>query len=160
MTSSRRWLVAMSVVALAWAGGASTTRADTRGIDPDQAQSLVEVNLANKAAAMRLQVEADSYGVEFNDEYLRNNRDGSVTVTVLGDKHGLDNLADAGYEIGHTISSPAIAERRAEQRDAGVRREKRAAKAALDEPVAAASDEDEVVILRADYFENRDGRYL
>src|SRR6187200_938280 len=108
MTSSRRWLVAMSVVALAWAGGASTTRADTRGIDPDQAQSLVEVNLPNKAAAMRLQVEADTYGVEFNDEYLRHNRDGSVTVTVMGNARGLDRLGAAGYEIAHTISSPAI----------------------------------------------------
>ncbi len=160
MTSSRRWLVAASVVALAWSGSASLTLADDRGIDPDQAQSLVEVNLANKAAAMRLQVEADSYGVEFNDEYLRHNRDGSVTVTVLGDERGLDRLGAAGYEIGHTISSPAILERRVEAQEAGVRKERRANKVALDEPVTITSHEDEVVILRADYFENYTGRYL
>src|SRR5215218_10088049 len=104
MTSSRQWLVAVSVVAFAWAGGATTTHADERGVDPDQAQSLVEVNLPSKAAAMRLQVEADTYGVEFNDEYLRHNRDGSVTVTVLGDERGLDKLDAAGYELAHTIS--------------------------------------------------------
>ena len=89
MTCSRRWLVAVSVVAFVFASGVSTALGDDRGIDSDQAQSLVEVNLANKAAAMRLQVEADSYGVEFNDEYLRHNRDGSVTVTVFGDDAGL-----------------------------------------------------------------------
>jgi hypothetical protein len=159
MTSSRRWLVAVSVVAFAWASGASA-HADERGIDPDQAQRLVEVNLANKAAAMRLQVEAGTYGVEFNDEYLRHNRDGSVTVTVFGDKQGLDRLGAAGYEIAHTISSPAILERRVDQREAGVRKERRANKVALDEPITITSHEDEVVILRADYFENRTGRYL
>jgi hypothetical protein len=159
MTSSRRWLVAVSVVAFAWASGASA-HADERGIDPDRAQRLVEVNLANKAAAMRLQVEAGTYGVEFNDEYLRHNRDGSVTVTVFGDKQGLDRLGAAGYEIAHTISSPAILERRADEREAGVRKERRANKVALDEPITITSHEDEVVILRADYFENYTGRYL
>ena len=160
MTSSRRWLVAVSVVALAFSGGASATLADERGIDPNQGQSLVEVNLPNKAAAMRLQVEADTYGVEFNDEYLRHNRDGSVTVTVFGDEQGLDKLDAAGYELAHTISGPNILERRAEQREAGVRKEKRADAAALDEPVTITSHEDEIVILRADYFENYTGRYL
>ena len=109
MTSSRRWLVAVSVVALACSGGASAALADERGIDPNQGQSLVEVNLPSKAAAMRLQVEADTYGVEFNDEYLRHNRDGSVTVTVFGDEQGLDKLDAAGYELAHTISGPNIA---------------------------------------------------
>ena len=160
MTSSRGWLVAVSVVALAWSGGASATLADERGIDPNQGQSLVEVNLPNKAAAMRLQVEADTYGVEFNDEYLRRNRDGSVTVTVFGDKQGLDRLDAAGYELARTISGPNTLERRAEQREAGVRKEARADAAALDEPVTITSHEDEIVILRADYFENYTGRYL
>jgi Zinc carboxypeptidase/Chitobiase/beta-hexosaminidase C-terminal domain len=160
MTSSRRWLVAVSVVALAGAGGASATRADEREIDPNQGQSLVEVNLPNKAAAMRLQVEADTYGVEFNDEYLRRNRDGSVTVTVLGDQQGLDRLDAAGYELARTISGPNTLERRAEQREAGVRKEERADAAALDEPITITSHEGEIVILRADYFENYTGRYL
>ena len=160
MTASRRWLVAVSVVAFACSGGASAALADERGIDPNQGQSLVEVNLPNKTAAMRLQVEADTYGVEFNDEYLRHNRDGSVTVTVLGDEQGLDKLDAAGYELAHTISGPNVLERRVEQREAGVRNEKRAAAAALDEPVTITSHEDELVILRADYFENYTGRYL
>jgi hypothetical protein len=160
MTSSRRWLVAVSVVALACSGGASATLADERGIDPNQGQSLVEVNLPNKAAALRLQVEADTYGVEFNDEYLRRNRDGSVTVSVFGDERGLDKLGAAGYEIAHTISGPNTLERRADQREAGVRKEKRADAAALGEPITITSHEDEIVILRADYFENYTGRYL
>ena len=44
MTSSRRWLVAVSVVALACSGGASAALADERGIDPNQGQSLVEAD--------------------------------------------------------------------------------------------------------------------
>src|SRR5262245_42333341 len=160
MTSGQRWLVVASVVTLAWSGGVSAARADERGMDPNQGQSLVEVNLPNKAAAMRLQVEADTYGVEFNDEYLRHNRDGSVTVTVLGDEQGLDKLDAAGYEIARTISGPNTLERRAEQREVGVRKEKRANAAALDEPITITSHEDEIVILRADYFENYTGRYL
>jgi hypothetical protein len=118
------------------------------------------VNLPNKAAAMRLQVEADTYGIEFNDEYLRHNRDGSVTVTVYGDQQGLDRLDAAGYELARTISGPKTLEHRAEQREAGVRKEERADAAALDEPITITSHEEEIVILRADNFENYTGRYL
>jgi hypothetical protein len=42
----------------------------------------------NKGAAMRLQLEAESYGVQFNEHYLRHNRDGSFTVTVFSDEQG------------------------------------------------------------------------
>ena len=45
--------------------------AEERGIDPNQGESLVEVNLPDKAAAMRLQLEADKYGIDFNEHYLR-----------------------------------------------------------------------------------------
>ena len=45
--------------------------ADERGIDPNQGESLVEVNLPSKATAMRLQLEAETYGIDFNEHYLR-----------------------------------------------------------------------------------------
>jgi hypothetical protein len=114
-----RALVAASVCALAWMGG--TAAADERGIDPNQGLSLVEVNLANKGAAMRLQLEAEKYGVEFNDHYLRRNPDGSVTVTVFGDKGDLKALDKAGHDIGATIEGPAIWEKRIDARQADVR---------------------------------------
>ena len=81
-------------------------KATTRGIDPNQGLSLVEVDVASKAAAMRLQLEAESYGVEFNDHYLRSNPDGSFTVTVFGDEDGLAELHAAGYDLGVTIEGP------------------------------------------------------
>jgi hypothetical protein len=152
-----RALVAASVCALAWMGG--TAAADERGIDPNQGLSLVEVNLANKGAAMRLQLEAESYGVEFNDHYLRRNPDGSVTVTVFGDKGDLKALDKAGHDIGATIEGPAIWEKRIDARQADVRQERRADAAALND-VSAQSHQNEVVVLRVDYFENRDGRFL
>src|ERR671924_2332076 len=89
---------------------------DERGIDPNQGLSLVEVNLPNKGAALRLQLEAGSYGVEFNDHYLRQNPSGSVTATVFTDERGLTRLEAAGYEVGATIESPATWKRRINQR--------------------------------------------
>ena len=52
---------------------------------------------------MRLQIEAETYGVEFNDHYLRRNADGTVTATVFGYKGELNRLADAGYDLGATL---------------------------------------------------------
>ena len=146
------------VCALVCAGGAAA--ADERGVDPNQGLSLVEVNLADKGAAMRLQLEAESYGVEFNDHYLRNNRDGTVTVTVFAGEEGLDRLDTAGYEIARTIEGRRTWERRIDKRQVDVRRERRADAAALDDPVTITSHADEIVILRVDYFENYAGRFL
>jgi hypothetical protein len=154
----RRALVAVPVCAAAWAGAASAGQAEERGIDPNQGDSLVEVVLPSKAAAMRLQLEADTYGVEFNEHYGRHNRNGSFTVTVFADEGELDRLAAAGYELGRTIEGPATWEARLDAKQAEVRREERAEDAATD--VGTTSHEDELVILRADYFENRDGRFL
>ena len=134
MASRRRWLVGAFVCTLVWAGGAAAGRADERDIDPNQGESLVEVNVPNKGAAMRLQLEADRYGVEFNEHYLRNNRDGSVTVTVFADEQGLDRLDAAGYEIARTIEGPkhvarpgrAARDRRAEGAARGSGRARRA----------------------------------
>jgi hypothetical protein len=109
---------------------------------------------------MRLQLEAESYGVEFNGHYLRRNRDGSVTVTVFADERGEDRLDAAGYEIARTIEGPNTWERRADQRQAEARLQRRADAAALDEPVTIQSHEDEIVVLRVDYFENYAGRFL
>jgi hypothetical protein len=74
-----RALVALSLCALVVAGAAAADSEETRGIDPNQGENLVEVDLPSKAAALRLQLEAESYGVDFNDHYLRHNQDGSVT---------------------------------------------------------------------------------
>jgi hypothetical protein len=146
------------VFALVFAG--SATAQDERGIDPAQGLSLVEVNLANKGAALRLQLEAESYGVEFNDHYLRQNRDGSVTATVFSDDAGLDRLAAAGYEIGTTIEGPGTWQRRVNERQVEVRQERRAGKAARDQRLRITSHTDEIVVLRVDYFENYAGRFL
>jgi hypothetical protein len=120
-----------------------------RGIDPNQGESLVEISLSSKGAAMRLQLEADQYGVDFNDHYLRRNADGTVTVTVFANEQELDALADAGYEIGATIEGPAIWRERTADRQAAVRAENRA-EAAAEGDVGIQSHSEEVVILRAD----------
>jgi hypothetical protein len=49
-----RVLLAACACALVWTGTAAAQ--DERGIDPNQGLSLVEVNLPNKGAAMRLQL--------------------------------------------------------------------------------------------------------
>ena len=70
----RRALLAVSLCALAFAGSVGAQSEDGRGIDPNQGESLVEVDLPSKAAAIRLQLDAESYGIDFNDHYLRHNR--------------------------------------------------------------------------------------
>jgi Zinc carboxypeptidase/Chitobiase/beta-hexosaminidase C-terminal domain len=161
MASKRRWLVGACVCTLVWAGGAAAGRADERGIDPHQGESLVEVNLPNKGAAMRLQLEAEQYGVEFNDHYLRQEADGTVTVTVFGNDDEIAALDAAGFEVGVTIEGPNTWRDRIEARQTDIRKENRAEAAALDEPVVTPqSHEDEIVVLRVDYFENYAGRFL
>jgi hypothetical protein len=59
-------LLAFVVVSLAVAGVAAANGED-RGIDPNQGDSLVEVIVPNKAAALDLQRTADNFGIEFND---------------------------------------------------------------------------------------------
>ena len=154
-----RALFAFSICALALTG-AAVADSGTRGIDPNQAESLVEVNLPNKAAALRLQQLAESYGVDFNDHYLRRNPSGSVTVTVFGSADELAAMDAAGYELGSTIEGPASWSARTAVRQANVRAENRAETAALDGGVGTQSHEDEIVVLRVDYFENYAGRFL
>ena len=153
----------LGVVAMACAlggTGAATAQGDERGIDPNQGDSLVEVSLSSKGAAMRLQLEAEQYGVEFNEHYLRRNANGTVTVTVFASEDELDALADAGYDIGATIEGPATWRERTEDRQAAVRAENRSEAAAEGDTIGTFSHQEEVVILRADYFENYAGRFL
>jgi Zinc carboxypeptidase/Chitobiase/beta-hexosaminidase C-terminal domain len=154
-----RALLALSLCSLALAG-AATADSEIRGIDPNQGESLVEVDVASKAAAVRLQLEAESYGVEFNDHYLRRNQDGSVTVTVFGSEDELAALDAAGYDLGATIEGPDTWRARAAARQKAVRAEDRADLAALDEGFGVQSHTDEIVVLRVDYFENYAGRFL
>jgi hypothetical protein len=156
----RRLLTAVSVCACAW--GAVTTGAAAqvgRGIDPNQGENLVEVNLPSKAAAMRLQLRASRYGVEFNEHYLRQNSDGSVTATVFGTERRIARLRRAGYNVGRTIESQATWEVRIAEYMRARRAEKRARAAALGSTTTA-SHAEEIVILRVDYFENYAGRFL
>ena len=154
----RRVLVATFAVTCGWAGVATANVADDqRGVDPNQGLNLVEIDLPNKGAAMTLQADAERHGVEFNDHYLRTNRDGSVTVSVFGTQSGFDRLEAAGYEVARTIESLRTWEQRVEERQADVRQERRADRAALD--VTAQAD-DELIVLRVDYFENYAGRFL
>src|SRR5918992_2217512 len=95
------------IAALAFTGAAPAAAQEQRGIDPNQGRSLVEVTLDSRGAAMRLQLEADKYGIEFNDHYLRRNANGTVTATVFGYEDELDALADAGYDVGITLEGPA-----------------------------------------------------
>jgi len=153
-------LVAASLSVLALTGAAPAGAQEQRGIDPNQGRSLVEVTLDSRAAAMRLQLEADTYGIEFNEHYLRRNHDGTVTATVFGYEDELDALADAGYDLGTTLEGPATWREQAREYLQDVRQEKRADAAALEDTVGTQSHEDEVVILRVDYFENYAGRFL
>src|SRR5829696_5431687 len=155
----RTFAVAMSC-ALAGTGVANASEDLGRGIDPNQGESLVEVSLSSKGAAMQLQLEAEKYGIEFNDHYLRRNGDGSVVVTVFGSESEIDAVADAGYDVGATIEGPATWRERTADRQAAVRAENRAEAVATGDTVGTQSHEDEVVILRADYFENSAGRFL
>jgi len=155
-----RWQAAALSFVFVWAGSAAATAEEQRGIDPNQGESLVEVTLASKGAATRLQLDADSYGIDFNEHYLRRNSDGTVTATVFGSDDELRALEDAGFELGATIEGPATWRDRAADRRTDVRKENRATAAALDEPVAPSSHEDELVVLRVDYFENYAGRFL
>jgi hypothetical protein len=154
-----RALAALALCSLAVAGGAAAA-GEERGIDPNQGENLVEVDLPSKAAAVRLQFEAESYGVDFNDHYLRRNRNGSVTVTVFGTEEELQALEAAGYDVGTTIEGPATWRARTAARQAEARGENRADAAALDNPVSVQTHEDEIVVLRVDYFENYAGRFL
>jgi Zinc carboxypeptidase/Chitobiase/beta-hexosaminidase C-terminal domain len=161
MTDRKVWraLLALVVVSLALAGVAAASGEEARGIDPNQGDSLVEINLANKAAALRLQNDSEDLGIEFNDHYLRRNDDGTVTVTVFASEEELVELAAAGYDLGATIEGPATWEQRLGQMRADRRAENRADQSALGDPPVIA-DDDELVILRADYFENYAGRFL
>ena len=131
-SGARKAVLVATLVALAIAGSAAAQESE-RGIDPNQGRSLVEVNLPDKAAAIELQLEADDYGIDFNDHYLRTNADGSVTVTVFGTEDELAALDAAGYELGTTIEGPATWRQRAEDWQADVKAEETAEAAALAE---------------------------
>jgi hypothetical protein len=155
-----RALAVFSLCALALAGAAAAEADEARGIDPNQSESLVEVNLPSRAAAERLQLRAESYGVAFNDHYLRLNPSGTVTAMVFGTEDELVALDAAGYELGETIEGPRLWRARIAERQTEVRQENRAESAALDETITPQSHLEEIVVLRVDYFENYAGRFL
>jgi hypothetical protein len=156
----RALVLAVSLCAVAFAGPVGAQGEEGRGIDPNQGESLVEVNLPSKDAAIRLQLDAESYGIDFNDHYLRDNQDGSVTVTVFAADYQLAALDLAGFDLGETIEGPSTWRARVATREAEAKREDRAKAAALDPLVTPQSHTDEIVVLRVDYFENYAGRFL
>ena len=70
---------------------------------------------------MRLQLQADTYGVEFNEHYLRSNGDGTVTVTVFGTADDR-RAGDAGYDVGADIEGPDTWRERLADREAACAR--------------------------------------
>ena len=115
-----RAIVVLSVCAVAWLGlAAPAVGQEQRGMDPNQGESLVEVTLPSKAAAIRLQLRAARYGVEFNDHYLRRNANGTVTAMVFGTARTLARLHRAGYKLSSTIEGPATWEKRVADYKAG-----------------------------------------
>ena len=161
--TSRIWraVLAVSLFALvATAGAAAAEGEEARGIDPNQGDSLVEVTLANKGAAMRLQLSADKYGIDFNEHYLRQNGSGTVTVSVFGSPQELAALEAAGYDITAVIESEATWRQRMAEREATIRAERRAALAARTKRGSLLTHSNELVVLRVDYFENYAGRFL
>ena len=155
---TRRLFAATSLSALLWTGSALAATDEERGIDPNQGQSLVELTLPNKGAAMRLQLDAEKYGIEFNDHYLGRNADGSVRVHVFGDEADLDRLEAGGYAIDQVLEGPRTWKAQAEQRKDAIQSERSARSAA--EGNVESADTEEVVILRADYFKNYAGQFL
>jgi hypothetical protein len=151
-------LLTLLAFALVVAGNA--TADEGRGIDPNQGLSLVEVDVADKEASFRLELDAEKYGVEFNNHYLRNNANGTVTVTVFGDEDGLAALEAAGYELGATIEGVDTWRERIAKRSADVKAESLADAAARGESDLSEADPGEIIVLRVDYFENYAGRFL
>ena len=143
--------------ALAWSGAAASA-AEERGIDPNLGESLVEVQLPSKAAAVRLQLEADTYGWGFNGTPARHPT--LVTATVFGTDDEIAALDAAGFDSASDEGRSSW-RGRLRDRQADVRAERRADAAALDDPVVTPqAHEDEIVVLRVDYFENYAGRFL
>ncbi len=155
-----RGAVVVALLALVVAGTAAAADEETRGIDPNQGRSLVEVHLDSKADAIALQLKADEYGIDFNDHYLRHGANGGVTVTVFGGAEELDALEAAGYELGTTIEGPATWRDRVADRQADVKAEKSAEAAALAQAGADVAPRGDIIVLRVDYFENYAGRFL
>ena len=155
-----RGIVVVALLALAVAGAAAAADEEARGIDPNQGRSLVEITLPDKAAAIRLQLEAESYGVDFNDHYLRTNANGTVTVTVFGGEEELATLDAAGYELGTTIEGPQTWRERVADRQADVKAEQQAESAALAESGVEIAPRGDIIVLRVDLFENYAGRFL
>src|ERR671923_1229308 len=159
ITAARTALLAAAVVALATAGSAFAQETG-RGIDPNQGRSLVEVHLDSKAEAIHLQLNAEDYGIDFNEHYLRHDGNGGVTVTVFGSAEELDALEAAGYSVGRTIEGPATWRDRAADWQGTAKAEQRADAAALAEGSAEIAPRGDIIVLRVDYFENYAGRFL
>ena len=154
-----RALIVPIAFALALTGSA-TAEDEQRGIDPNQGRSLVEIDLPSKAAAIRLQLQDDQFGADFNEHYLRHNDNGTVTVTVFATEDELAELEAAGYTVGTTIEGPAIWRERIAERQADVKAEKQADAAALAAGDVIVAPRGDIIVLRVDYFENYAGRFL
>ena len=80
-------------------------------------------------------------------------------MTVFASGAELDALAAAGYQIGTTLQGPSASFESLSEMNSARALETKSGEAALGDPPVIA-DDDELVILRADYFENYAGRYL
>ena len=81
---------------------------------------------------------------------------------MFGTDEEIDALAAKGYELGVTLEGPKTWRTRTRARATAIRKEQRAAVAATGKPTSAdlPDAQAEIVVLRADYFENYAGRFL
>ena len=143
------------------AGGCRRRDGERRGagIDPNQGESLVEVTLANKAAALSLQAKPRA----------RRRVQRPLPPLQRGRHRHRDRLRHrgrarraGGRRVRHRRDDrgPATWQANVARRCAARRGPRLARPSPRSATSAAIADDDEIVVLRVDYFENYAGRFL
>ena len=149
----------------------STCPAPAGDPDAEENEALIEFQLSDRAAVDGLV----ALGTDLA-EYLRENDDGSVTVTAFVTPSECAYYESLGYQAGATIEDQATWEAAKAEREAAMAAEQRALDVAelgvpggtLDAPGLSPNDVGinafdpggEVTIMRVDYFTNYAGRFL
>ena len=159
VSGARFAVLAAMLVALAIAGSAAaqeTSGASTRTRATASSRSCARQGGGDRAAAR-----GRTYGIDFNDHYLRTNADGSVTVTVFGDRGGARGAATrpatSSARRSRAPTPGASAPSPTGRPTCRPRSRPRRRRSADDRPASHAG---EIVVLRVDYFENYAGRFL
>ena len=161
-TRARAALLAAAVVALATAGSAVAQENETRDRPEPGRQPRRGAPGRARPRRYELQLKAEDYGIDFNDHYLRHERERHVTVTVFGS----DGRARTRSTRPATSSADDRGPRHvARPRSRTGRRTCKAEKTARGRRARRARAEvrrrrTSIVVLRVDYFENYAGRFL